>query len=652
MNKLNPLIGLIVCGAVLLASAMLAARSVWIVHRALIFARNGESLSFGQLRVHAEPLRLHLAQGISGTGPVEVRRAGATEVVTPPAGRKMVVRLVRAGDELCAPSLSACSVASKETLLAVVDDRAGGWWSTRSVKLSGWDAPLSSGITLSSAQQDAVLVTLPDGSRSVIAGIEPGVNHVDTRPLADISLRKLAFATAFCLLSMLLALAALVHREEAVRRVRRVPVFAAVLGLQLCLQYLSVFPGMFATDTVVTAVEAGGFDDWYSVAYMLWAYLSSPLTPLFIQLPSVIFYYAVTIYLASELAELRRARLWLTLSFLFQLLSPVVFVMLFAQQRIFVAALLLYGAMIVAFVGIVRNGSPGRAGWILLTAAALLRSEYILYLLAFMVLTIPRGSKVSALLPSARVLLSVVGTMLFLNVVLPSLSTDGHNSRVHYGMTLLLDIIRPYVRCNEGNEPLRPVFDSIGGFAAYCSDSPENFFWSKMDGIDPAAEGAAHETLRAALVARTASDPAPAIHRFGERFGDIAAQPAWQIYNRYEPDPDVVKNIHVLFAEAHALARYYTWQSPLTAAVTSFYHGLSRWLTIFVWMAIACILVPLFSRAREISILNGVTVLIAVLCTALSPAVNWSYLIAVPLWCLLVVPFSALATQGSQPALR
>lgn len=647
MNSRRSNLTILVCGIVLFASVVLAAKSIWVVHEVIVFSRSGATLSLGQLRVPADSLRLKAQDGVAGSGIVMLRPKGAEPIAIPSGSEEVTLRTLSAGDELC--SASSCNLMKEDAVLAVVNDTGRVWWTTRSATLRAWNAPLSSTVTLTSDRDDALLIALPDGSRSVLAKITPGVNYVNTAPLAHVSLRKCAFAVGFCILSVLLAFYVMTHLETAKERFRRVPSFSWALGLQLAVQYLAVFPGMFNTDTVVATVETGGFTDWYSAAYMNWAYLTSPLTPLFIQLPLVVMHFVVTVYLASELAQLPRSRAWLTLLFLVQLLSPAVFVTLFAQQRIFVAALLFYAGMIVAFLGLIRRGAPSATGWGLLIAASLMRIEYFLYLLAFWILSIGRRPKIRVTSADIRILLSAIGTMLLVNVILPSFGSDVQGNRTHYSMTILLDALRPYVRCNDEGAEIRATFDTIGGFDSYCETTPEIFFWSKMRSIDRAKEKAAYQILRSELLTRMASDPAPAIKRFGERFGDIASQPAWQIYNRYQPGPDAALNVHVTVAEAHSLARYYSWQRGLTGAASAFYGTLSKWLNVLVWLGVICILVPLASRGREIIVLNSATIMLAALCIAVSPTANWSYLIAVPFWGLLAFPLNALLGHCPSP---
>lgn len=647
MNSRRSHLTLLVCGIVLLASVMLAARSIWVVHEVVVFSRNGATLTLGQLRVPADSLRLKAQDGVAGSGIVMLRRTGAEPTAIPSSSEEVALRTIRAGDELC--SASSCNLMKEDTILAVVNDPAHVWWTTRSATLRAWNAPLSSTVTLTSDRDDELLIALPDGSRSVLAKITLGVNYVNTASLAHFSLRKCAFAVGFCILSVLLAFYVMTHLETARERFRRVPLFSLALGLQLAVQYLAVFPGMFNTDTVIATVEAGGFTDWYSAAYMNWAYLTSPLTPLLIQLPLVVMYFVVTVYLASEVAQLPKSRAWLMLLFLVQLLSPAVFVTLFAQQRIFVAALLFYAGTIIAFLGLIRRGAPGATGWGLLVAASLMRIEYFLYLLAFWVLSIFRRPKVRVTSADLRILFSAIGTILLVNVILPSFGSDTQGNRTHYNMTILLDTLRPYVRCNDEGEKLRATLDTIGGFDSYCEMTPEIFFWSKMRNIDRAKENAAYRALRSELLTRMASNPAPAIKRFGERLGDIAGQPAWQIYNRYQPGPDAALNVHVTVAEAHSLTRYYSWQRGLTGAATAFYGTLSKWLNVLVWLGVICIMVPLASRGKEIIVLNSVTILLATLCIAMSPTSNWSYLIAVPFWGLLAFPLNALLGRYPSP---
>ena len=612
----------------------------------LLIARDGVDLHMGSFYPAGVNNAVATLDGDSGDGAAQIMRG-----TTPLAPVRVTdhVRLYdfEQGDLFCVAEN--CRPQQGSGRLAVVDDVVS-WWSTRIVWLSiGSNEPNLKNFSMDSPSATRIALVSYDTTKALVFALDAGKNAIDAGEMTVFHGPWLPYAFLFAAICAAM-FHVLVANQFGIRKaLQRTRWFSALLIGQLTLFYLAVYPGMFSTDMVLSDVSHGRFSVWYSSLYMVYAVTLSPLYPWLIQLPNVLAYAAAAIYLAYRLDEARAGRAYIGVFFAVQLLSPAVFAMLFSQQRIFVAGVVMFAALILNFTDLVRSRRLSPLGLGLLIASILLRPEYVLVFAAFLMLIVSSGTP-DWLRQARRAIELLVLAFLAVNAALPAVSgTSIWSANAKYSLPTTLDLAKPYVDCTGRQGDIAAIIGRLGPIDSYCETTAERFFWDKAAASPDDVLLSAASDLKSAVLGAMLRDPLPSLVRLSTRMGELATQPIWQIYDRYA-DPDMTANlpgatVHLQQASVNNLAQGFAWQKPLLAALTRTYQAIGYVMPTALALLFTVLVVPLLSRDMRIQVINLAVIGIVLFSAFASPAVNWSYLIIVHVWAVLVVPLARLGQR-------
>ncbi|WP_308719581.1 hypothetical protein [Komagataeibacter xylinus] len=624
-----------------------------------LFSRNGADVYRGRFFSPAEDTQIPWSDGASGNGRARVERDGRTVIEWNSGAGNDFYKILK-GDSIC-PETSERSSQSASCITVEND----GWLVNHTGKDPWWSSRVAKhvypGIYLTTflramSPDDVVFTSLWAPQRTVTVPLHVGLNRINLRSIAHAHVLLIVSSVLFAGLCAGILTWCIVYYKNIWHMLSEVPVFSCLLAVQIAIQYVSVFPGMFASDIIVHDTLMAQFYTWYSSFYIMYQFIIHPFFPLFIQLPQVLLYFSVSVYLAYHLKKLRMGKLWISLYFVVQAFSPVVFSMLFVQQRMFVAAEILFSAFIIVGIRISQKQSVGTLGYVFLLMAALLRPEYW----SFLILSIAYDAYINKdKFKVAKSFLNIVIATGIINFLIPAIEGVPINQENEkYKMISALDLLRPYVNCNKSNPDDVAAFDTIGGIEAYCTVKEDYFFWKFVAKVKYPERKVAYDRLNKLLNHDLLNDPRPEIMRTTTRLSELSLWPAWEIYDRYQDKTlDSVytpwvftPSIFKFYADAAGMVPDYKWQAPLSSAVTKFYYKISVFIPMGIWLLFCTFCIPLLVRNRIIILINYMIISIIALCAFASPAPKfWSYMILVWIWGMLILPLWALIQKGWLP---
>lgn len=626
-----------------------ALQGAWIVGQTWVFTSSSADLHWGQIIPEIDANQLRLADGPVGSGKVSITREGVSikpDIVV----NNIHIYTTQDGDKLTASNQDV--TLQEPGILAAVSGE-NPWWSARVGRINSFKADLAGSFPLRSSSPCKILFVSNVGGKSVLADVASGMNVLSIRDLAKLSTLRLAYSIVFALFLAWLTYTIAVRFKDICSTVAAAGFSSVLLAVQLGFQYICVFPGVFKTDTVINFLYGGSFSTWYSSLYMVYAAITAPFNPLWIQVPVIVGYFVICVYFFRHLTDIKLGRMWILLFLFLQILSPSVFSMLFSQQRIFVAAVLLFSALIVVIVEISKSSRPSQLGYVLLMLASLMRMEYWAVFLAVIVIDMfSTSGRVTTSLPRVgRVLLAAAGVCLLVNIILPRIyAVDFSRIDAKYKLVSLLDLAKSYADPSDPSDDIGQVIESMSNLERFHSVTGETFFWKD---VAPQGDHFASELywkLRPVMLQEVISQPSLSVMRTGKRLVEILSQPAWQINSRYnEEATQATYGTHQLRADRFGLSPTYEWQKPFEIAITTFYYNLSLFPLNGMYLFFIITVVPLVTRDWRILLLNSTVIVIVVAAAYASPTVNWSYLIIVPIWGMLVLPLNALL-KAAKPA--
>lgn len=621
--------------------SILATQSTWkSLPEVFVFQNGSANIYFGQFYAPQHALSMNFSNGTSGNGQAIISRNGVKIAPSAQTGYYRFFSYI-SGDLLC--SASSCRKLNADGVL-IEKLEPNGWWSTKVTRVSSADAPIDRTFYLQSTAATELVLTKPDFSGLEVRTLHEGTNQLKIDELGKYRSWRLTYAAIFSLCCFGLALLLYQYRAGIASAFRVVPLYSSSLAIVLALEYLSVFPGMFSTDTVARQLSSDQFDTWFSSAFMAFSRLTYSFYPSFIQIPEIFIYYASSIYLAIHLKKVQNGRILLLFLFFLQLIVPVFFVSLFVQQRIFLAVIVLYAAIILACCNILIRGKLSPLAYTALICAALLRPEYWLIFLVFLSHDAWQSWKTPTfhIKPIALVLLSAVSAHLLVNhALVPMQGADRGAIAPYYKFASLLDIAKPYVACENSSDVLSKTIEKSGGLQNYCSQSAEAFFWSKR-AVSTEDMEAINTVLTSELIVRMLNDPKPAIKRIFMNLADMSTQDYWQIYNRYADRESNINNIHILLSDKYGLTQYFEWQSKLHFFAVETFISIAKYVNVSVSLLFIIILVPILSRSYMTILLNSAFLLMTLVVSLGAPVSQWYYLVFVPIWSVLVIPIDAI----------
>lgn len=549
------------------------------------------------------------------------------------------------GDSLCTGET--CKTVKKDGFL-VEKKGLNSWWSTQFVHVDGFDAPINRTFAIQSTNATELLFVETDFHTVEAHILKQGINKLKLNKIQHYQAWRVIYGALFSLLCISILFLFYYHRQNIIKIFYSVPIYSVILAIIIIIEYIIVFPGIFPADTVVSELSSGDFSVWFSPTYMIFNRLIACLYPDFIQLPEIILFYVASVYLASLLKTVRYGKITIVVLFLLQIIIPTFFVAIFVQQRIFLAIIVLYAAIIFACGNILEQKKITPIAYGFLIFASLLRPEYWLIFLIFLVNDAwIRKKKLSlSVKPVFFTLISAIFCYLF--ITYPLTWIQGSNlyvSKLNYQLISLLDIAKPYVDCNDKNNKLSQAIEKMGsneteGLKEYCSTTPEHFFWKR--GHLPDAIIKVNNTIKKELFKNIKNNPEPSIKRIFLNIEQMSTQKYWQIYDRYSNITNETASVHVQKAERFGLMKNYLWQSKIYIFTISIFSQLSNFLNVLISLFFIIIFVPIISRCWLTIVFNSAFLLMTVMIGFAAPVAQWYYLVFIPIWSVLAIPIDMI----------
>lgn len=610
----------------------------------IVFKNGNADVYFGQFFKPQESFKVKFSEGFSEKGDIVLKRDGKNVKPTVESNPYRFFDLL-IGDNLC--NSTSCRVVKNNGFL-VQKDGSNNWWSTQFARINGYETPINRTFSLQSTNAVELLFVKTDFRVIESRFLKAGVNNIHLDAIPQYETWRLVYAAIFSFCCVSLFFLFYCHRKKILTRFSQVPIYSIILAIVLIVEYLAVFPGIFSTDTVVKEISDGIFSTWYSPAFMVFNRLIACLYPDFIQIPEIIVFYVSSVYLASLLKTVRYGRVVVFFLLLLQIILPALFVSIFVQQRISLAAITIYAAIIFACGNIFEREKITPLAYGFLIFSALLRPEYWLIFLIFLLNDAWRRKNItsSSTKPIAFTFVGAICCYLFITYPLTWIQgVTPYTAKLNYQLVSLLDMSKPYVDCNNKNDILSRAIDNMGangtgGLQEYCSLSPEQFFWIRTRDDNTIIK--ANNTIKRELFSLMLSHPKPAIRRIVSIVNEMALQDYWQIYDRYSNQTKEITSYHIQSAERFGLVKNYWWQSKLHKFIVPLFLQIANYLNVFVFLIFMMLLVPVISRCWLTIVINASFLFMTFVIGFAAPVAQWNYLIFIPIWSLLIIPIDIL----------
>ena len=291
--------------------------------------------------------------------------------------------------------------------------------------------------------------------------------------------------------------------------------------------------------------------------------------------------------------------------------------------------------------------------------AFMLRDEYAIFILAyFAIFCIYRGLINYKKMRVCLVTIVSLGVSCYLiGEVLPKLyKEDPSYAKVRLLNVSMLDVVQPYVPC-PGSEAERNQLKASsyiakgvelsGGLKAYCdSSNPENFVWTAAKGmwmpVDVQAE--INENLKKGYLISLTVLPQPAMERFKDRGLAIMNRSVWQLVDQYATR-NTDNGFHPANADRMNLVLDRPLFEPSTQYIMSVANMFNSQINYWNWLAVLIVVLVypvILYRTKATFTLNIAVIVYGVASIFLSPAVNWAYIVMIPIWALFAIPLALM----------
>lgn len=477
-----------------------------------------------------------------------------------------------------------------------------------------------------------------------------GRADVSFRAFSHLSVPRLFYAGWFALFAFATVL--LIPWRRVASALREQAGFALSATAILAVEYAAAFPGFFAHDLLLQAVNIDGFTAWYSALFFVYNYLFVFAGFDWLQAPPVLLTLGVTLLINQFWRPDLAGKVFLLAMLV---VNPFLFAATFAGQRYFVAALLALLGLTLLFAA--RRAGPGEtprlAVWslIVLVMAGLMRAEYWLFwviALVFWASVLLRGAPQRRTKVTAAVVFSGL-TYIVVNLGLPWL--HGEATRINgakYQMTLLTDLAVPYA-C-AGDARIAAIYERFGPVEDVCAKGGEIFYWTYVsdDYTDKSIKAA--QELRGLLVEAVLANPMPEVTRAFVRLGETVRQDVWQVFNRFDGEGAYPPGSHQAMADSWGLVYGLPVMRPVHDAMVVVIKEVAnpRYWLLAALAAMVVLAVPrcLMRRLWLTGAVGLAVVAIAMVSIVFSPVANWGYIVMVPLWGTFLVPFALMEAKG------
>ncbi|WP_127754114.1 hypothetical protein [Devosia sp. 1566] len=623
-------------------------------------------------RYPGSELQVHDRMYGEGAGPLLLRRGNQPLLALAhftKADADYAVYQVTAGDLACIEH-NCTPVRSGSYLVARSRDGLTSW-TTQNAVMVGMTSRAPGEVAFRTSGDFEVIVVDDRVTRLDVFSAKAGeATRASFQQFGQWSRIRIAYALAFSVAAALLGTWLLLSGRwrSVVCLFTQQKLFAFAATLLFGGTYLLVFPALIISDLIIWRVSGDSFTTWFSGAYVVYLYLFNFIGYDLIQLPAVLLVFLTVLYLGQQLktAYPQRGKLVSTLMLAGIGLSPLLFVLTYSVQRYFLAGLLAMAGLAILFSGLRpvllerRLGFGAALGLSVIGVAALLRTEYVLILVVAFILiacSLWQGRHWSGLRSLGAIVIATGIAAFGLNMALPlAHGVNLPRERSLYLLSSLVDVARPYAGCREQPGRLQGVIAKFGPVNELCEKGAEQFFWSHEGRLSDEAAASLARELRSGVIAAVLADPTATLVRIFNRGKRLGSDQIWQIYDKYEVrenQPNI--GAAVPTADNFGLVHDLPLLERAHRAMIALYKALSH--TSALMIASLMLIGLSFALVRRAPLAAAVSLSILVITlanTALSPTVNWAYILILPVWGTLLPACLALelALAREQSRLR
>lgn len=443
-------------------------------------------------------------------------------------------------------------------------------------------------------------------------------------------------------------------------------IFAIPFTVYIVFIYLTVFPAIFAGDNVLMAINEGSFTTWYSATYMVYSYLVYFLGQQFIILPTLILFWASTLYLVNSSRYISKKIYIFVCCYicLFLLFSPYMLVSVYGVQRFFTAAIAFISGLQFIFSGYLRRSKDEQSytnvikfGTVLVILACAMRIEYCIVTIIF-IFTIARYFNLATVKKSILHSFSVCAIALLmefiLSITLSSIySYDLNAHKRDYKLITLINLTDAYSQCpalekNYIDEVLAPQMS----LTEICNlnVSFEEYFWQKISKLDVSQREELYHKITSTLPEKITQDPVKMVKHIIIKAYFLIHEKVWSIGNKYTISHF---NPHVFKADAMHLLDYNIFGKTIYNKVMAYYHALGTYNLFYQVTSLILIFIiyPISFGKNSVCRLTNLSVM-ALFCFIMlaAPSFNqWGYLVFIPIWCYYSIIFVLFEREIRKP---
>lgn len=567
---------------------------------------------------------------------------------------------VKSGDQICLDKN--CHPAKDELKVAALTEGNETYLTTVSAKIPTSDLPVSKSIFIHSAKSIDIFVadlTVNQVKKfSLNNNVAKPINFykADGGPRLLSSEIMLVFSALFWSILFYICICVIA------KNYKKIDIYGGIILFVVLFQYFVLFPGIFTSDMIVNDVGSGRYVLSYSSLYMLLNIFVGLFNFKAIQLPVVILFLMAFFAIIASIKNEKIKKIYYLITALLIVFCPIFYAVLFVSQRLYYPPLLI----ILSIYFFVRSLSANKGQYYDITysmlfagAAFMLKSEYIIFILAYFIVFylyhgVIRYKKIRV---CAATIVGLLISYFCVGAIIPMLyGVDSRYEKLRQQNISLLDIAQPYVPCPGSSMEKNPIKASAyivkgvelsGGLKAYCdSGNPESFVWTAAKGmwmpVDVQAE--INENLKKGYLISLTVLPQPAIERFKDRGLAIMNRSVWQLVDQYATR-DTDNGFHPANADRMNLVLDRPPFKSLTQYVMRVANMFNGQINYWNWLAVLLVVFVypvILYRTKATFTLNIAVIVYGVVSIFLSPAVNWAYIVMIPIWALFAIPLALM----------
>ncbi|MGG6194187.1 hypothetical protein ACQV2B_08855 [Pantoea allii] len=418
--------------------------------------------------------------------------------------------------------------------------------------------------------------------------------------------------------------------------------------------YLSVFPAVYRSDSVIYYINNDLFSEWYTPVYMFYSYIIYFLSPDLILLPTLLLFTCAFLSLGKFCKEvsLKLYHQYILVNIIILLSMPFVFISLFGVQRYFTAIVFLLSGMIFYYTAYayakfkkINSFKLTLLGGFLLVIAAAMRSEYLPFSVAFIFLFFPEFQKkpINTYRKTAFCFLFAVLT-LSINPVIGKFTSniysyDRDELSLDYRLASLTSLTATISQCPaQANSLYDHYFGNYINQRTVCqlNGDMESVYWQKIKGLPVSTKDEISRKIIEVMPELIANHPRAFMDYFINRAIELISHPEWNIVNKYTVDSPIIQ---IIVADRNDAYRENLLGEKVYNKVINYFITLGNFNFEYMLVALLLVIIAfplLFKRMWRYQIVNLVSLVIAALVVIASPTSNqWAYLLIIPVWCCI-----------------